>query len=135
LAGLILAGLFACAPRAEAQGVTNFTINVPTRTLPLGNDGVLNTPDDQLPIARMEVRVTMATADPVAFRILDPLGEVKRFPANGEMSPGVADPPEAVYAFVPPGGTAGDRVIVHPCVRQRAAGSRLHDLHRDQGRL
>jgi Mg-chelatase subunit ChlD len=126
--GLILAGLCVCAPRAEAQGVTNFTINVPTRTLPLGNDGVLNTPDDQLPIARMEVRVTMATADPVAFRILDPFGEAKRFPANGEMSAGVADPPEAVYAFVPPGGTAGDRVIVHPPAFGNAPQDRVYTI-------
>ena len=92
--GLIGVGRCGWTPGAEAQGVPSFKITVPQRTLALGADGIPNTPDDQLPTAKMEVRVTVGTTAPVAFRISDPLGETFRIPETGAMSAGVADPPE-----------------------------------------
>jgi hypothetical protein len=92
-----LAGLLAVADPALAQGVGSFGVDVLERTPP------------RLPLSALKVTVTLSSDEPVAFRVTNPHGVERRFPASGSVSPGSeADtasfcgtpcfPPEAVAA-------------------------------------
>jgi hypothetical protein len=120
VAALTIAATLAFVPSTAAQGVANFTIQVPVRTPGPGTDGIPNTNDDVLPISKMDVRTTVNTTGNIAFQISNPHGQTLRFPEVGTITIGgqpatrsfnpVGSSPigDTVVVTPPPGGLAGD---------------------------
>lgn len=90
--------LFVAAP-LTGQGVVGFDVTVPDRELP------------ELPISLIKVTVTLASDDPVAFRVGNPHGDTLRFPATGTA---VAGTPVVRDYTQPAGAPDADLVAMIP---------------------